>query len=189
MALHVAHLVRSRVVIERPVGHHEVPRAGQVLGQLGLSPAHRVVERPHQRGRIVVGHRRRVVFQPGRQWREAGGIPLAEQRHPYHLGPHHLAPGNLAVPHHGTDRERPANPRHRAGLVVEQQPGVDPPHPVDEGHDRNPVVGPGNRLPRAFLHIGVDRPLGRGKSIFGFDGGPVLRGPPLNMQSGHGERW
>jgi len=93
----------------------------------------------------------------------------------------------MPMPARGADGERPADPGGGAGDgIVEQQPGVDPSHPVHEPDLVDAVVDTLERLPVGQLDGGVDGPLGRGHLFVRIEGCAVLGSPALHEHPRHG---
>jgi hypothetical protein len=97
-----------------------------------------------------------------------------------------LGPPLVAVPEHRSHPVRSADAGDGAALgVVEDEPGIDAPHPVDESDDRHAVVPAGDGPPGTVLDVDLHRPLGRRKGVVGFHRRPVLGRPALDKQASH----
>jgi hypothetical protein len=68
-----------------------------------------------------------------------------------------------SIPPHGAHREGAAEAGYGPERVVDRQPGVDAPHPVDERDRLDAVVDPRDRRPPRVLDGLVDRALGGGQ--------------------------
>ena len=148
---------------QRPVQEDEAAALGDLGGQDGLGPAHRVLQPLHRRQRRVLRDR----------------VSLEEQRHPAALARHlerrqdepsadagdagHdlVHDRRLHVRRAGADRERPQQAEPGAAVTADPQPMVDAPHAVHEaGRPERRSRRRPHRAPVGLLDPQVDPGLG-----------------------------